>query len=133
MKTTAIKDAFSKSEMLAEISEETGLPRKDVVAVMDSLEMIISRHLKPRSAGEFKMPGLFKIRTVEKGRFTPQLKRTDWRGRHLAKEECAFAVMGRERTVDLEAADEATRDKWVRSLALWVRYMKAMRKKDAEF
>lgn len=66
MKTTAIKDAFSKSEILAEISEETGLPRKDVVAVMDSLEMIISRHLKPRAAGEFKMPGLFKIRTIEK-------------------------------------------------------------------
>lgn len=66
VKTTAIKDAMSKSEMLAEICEETGLPRKDVTAVLDSLEMVIGRHLKPRAAGEFKMPGLFKIRTVEK-------------------------------------------------------------------
>jgi len=47
---------------------------------------------------------LNKIRTVERGRYTPQLQRKKW-NRYLAKEECAFAIIGRERTVDLEASN----------------------------
>lgn len=66
MKETAIKEAYSKSQILNEIAEDTELTRKDVQSVLNSLENIMRRHLKNRGAGEFKMPGLFKIRTIKK-------------------------------------------------------------------
>lgn len=58
----------------------------------------------PKKPADEKTPKmkLSGIRRVEKGRYTPQLQRKKW-NRYLAKEECAFAIIGRERTVDLEA------------------------------
>ena len=38
---------------------------------------------------------VFKIRSVERGRCTPQLQRKTLMGKFLAKEECSFAVLGR--------------------------------------
>jgi nucleoid DNA-binding protein len=63
---SAIKDPLTKTQLLASIAEETGLSRKDVAAVMDSLSGTIARHLKKRGAGQFTMPGLMKIKTVKK-------------------------------------------------------------------
>lgn len=65
-KTTAITEKYSKTRMVAEIAEVTGLTRKDVNAVMDELSTIIERHIKKRGAGEFTLPGLLKIKTVKK-------------------------------------------------------------------
>ena len=48
---------LSKTQMLNAISEQSGLARKDVTAVMDSLSSVIEGHLKPGAAGVFKMPG----------------------------------------------------------------------------
>lgn len=65
-KTTAVTEKMSKSAILNEIAGNTGLARKDVVAVMDELESVIERHVKKRGIGEFSLPGLFKIKTVKK-------------------------------------------------------------------
>ena len=65
-KLTAIKEPFTKTQTLSEISERTGVSRKDVAAVLDELSNVINRHVRKRSAGEFTMPGLFKIITVKK-------------------------------------------------------------------
>jgi nucleoid DNA-binding protein len=65
-KTTVITEKMSKSGILNEIAGNTGLARKDVVAVMDELESVIERHVKKRGIGEFSLPGLFKIKTVKK-------------------------------------------------------------------
>ncbi|MEE4382022.1 MAG: HU family DNA-binding protein [Pseudomonadales bacterium] len=65
-KTTVITEKMSKSAILNEIAGNTGLARKDVVAVMDELESVIERHVKKRGIGEFSLPGLFKIKTVKK-------------------------------------------------------------------
>ncbi len=65
-KTTAIATKYSKTQMVAEIAEVTGLTRKDVNAVMDELSSIIERHIKKRGVGEFTLPGLLKIKTVKK-------------------------------------------------------------------
>ena len=62
----AVKEPFTKSELLTSIAGSTGLSRKDVSNVIDELTTAISRHVKPRGPGEFKMPGLFKIKTVHK-------------------------------------------------------------------
>jgi nucleoid DNA-binding protein len=61
-KITAIKNAFTKTQLYAHISEETGLARVDVAKVFDSLGDVINGHIKSRGAGEFKVPGLMKIK-----------------------------------------------------------------------
>lgn len=65
-KTTAIKERFTKTQILAEISENTELSKKQVQSVLDELTDIIDRHIKKRACGEFVFPGLLKIQTVKK-------------------------------------------------------------------
>ena len=66
LKKTAIKTRYTKSAILAEIAENTDLSRKRVGAVFDELADLIERHIKKGGAGEFTMPGLLKIKTVNK-------------------------------------------------------------------
>mgnify|MGYP000203093556 CR=1 FL=1 len=65
-KNSAVKERFNKTQILAEIAENTGLSKKEVGAVFDELGVVIERHIKKRAIGEFVMPGLFKIVTVKK-------------------------------------------------------------------
>ena len=65
-KSTAIKDPMNKSQLLNELSANTGLARKDVAAVVDELGSVIERHIRKRGAGSFTMPGLMKITTQRK-------------------------------------------------------------------
>lgn len=54
----------TKSEVLAQISKETGLTRQQVNAVFDSLKGIMRKSL--RSHGLFTLPGLMKLKVVKK-------------------------------------------------------------------
>ena len=65
-KVKAIKNAYTKSALYAHISEDTGLARKDIAKVFDSLSEVIEGHIKSRGAGEFKVPGLLKIKVNKK-------------------------------------------------------------------
>ena len=57
----------TKSEIYAQIVEDTGLTRKDVAAVFDSLNGQIKKNLGGRGApGMFTVPGLLKLRVVKK-------------------------------------------------------------------
>ncbi|MEJ2601919.1 MAG: HU family DNA-binding protein [Gammaproteobacteria bacterium] len=63
----AAKKAPTKSEIFKHISEDTGLTRKDVAAVFDSLSGLIKKNLGARGApGTFTLPGLLKMRVVKK-------------------------------------------------------------------
>lgn len=63
----AIKSKQSKREILAAITEETGLTRKDVVAVLDSVAKMARRHVMKRGSGEFSIPELgIKVRRVDR-------------------------------------------------------------------
>ena len=65
-KVTAVRQPMTKAQLLSAIAEETGLTRKQVADVMDSLGGQIQRHIKKRGPGTFTMPSLLKIRTVRK-------------------------------------------------------------------
>lgn len=65
-KTTAITEKFTKSQILDELATSTGLSKRQVAGVLDELSGVIERHVKKRAVGEFTLPGLFKIKTVEK-------------------------------------------------------------------
>lgn len=63
---TAVKKPPTKSEILAHLSDETELSRKEVAAVLDSLSGLIETNLKPRGPGIFNLPGMFKIKVNKK-------------------------------------------------------------------
>jgi nucleoid DNA-binding protein len=65
-KTVALKEKMTKTQVLAEIAENTQLSRKQVSAVFEELESLIERSIKKRSVGEFTVPGLMKITTQKK-------------------------------------------------------------------
>lgn len=65
-KKAAITEKMTKSQMLTEIAESTELNRRQVSAVFEELESLISRSVGKRGHGEFVIPGLLKITTVKK-------------------------------------------------------------------
>lgn len=64
--TGPITETMTKSQILNHISESTELSRKEVTAVIDELTNLIERHVKKKAVGEFKLPGLMKIKVVKK-------------------------------------------------------------------
>ena len=48
-------------------------------------------------------------------------------GRYLAKEECSFAIVGSDRTFDIECPSEQARDKWVSALEILKAYLAALK------
>ena len=57
----------TKSEIYTSIAEDTGLTKKDVAAVFDSLAGQIRKNLGGRDGpGMFSVPGLLKMRVVKK-------------------------------------------------------------------
>lgn len=65
-KLTAVKEKFTKTQLINELVEKTELSKKEVSSVLDELGDIIERHVKKRAVGEFTLPGLLKIKTVKK-------------------------------------------------------------------
>ena len=63
---SAVKKPMTKSEIFSEISENTGLTKKEVAGVFDELGVVIERHIKKRGAGQFTLPGLLKIKAVKR-------------------------------------------------------------------
>ena len=60
-----IKEALSKSALVAHISEFTSVAAKDVRNVLAALENTVHASVSKKGAGSFTMPGLFKITAVE--------------------------------------------------------------------
>ncbi len=100
--------------------------------VTDDLKYIVWKDPKKPLEAKNKMK-IFKIRSIEKGRCTEQLMRKNILGRWLAKDECSFAVLGRDRTIDLECATGVERDKWVDTLTLLLRYSQQQKIEDSKF
>jgi nucleoid DNA-binding protein len=65
-KIKPVKDKLTKTQILDQIAQNTGLTRKAVGGVLDSLTDVIEAHVNKRGAGEFVLPGLLKITTVRK-------------------------------------------------------------------
>ncbi len=65
-KLVAIKEKYTKTQILNELADKTELSRKQVSSVIDELGDLIERHIKKRAVGEFALPGLLKITTVRK-------------------------------------------------------------------
>lgn len=60
-KKAAGKKPMTKTEMLTSLAESTGLSKKEVGGVLDSLSDLIAESLSKKGAGVFNFPGLVKI------------------------------------------------------------------------
>jgi nucleoid DNA-binding protein len=58
--------AATKTQMYQQLAEKTGLSRKQVTEFFDALTELIKQEVGKKGPGEFKLPGLLKIRRVEK-------------------------------------------------------------------
>ncbi|ARP94869.1 HU family DNA-binding protein [Bordetella genomosp. 13] len=56
-----IKEALNKSQLIAHLVESTGIEAKSVKAVLAGLESSVLGSIDKKGAGEFTLPGLFKI------------------------------------------------------------------------
>jgi len=65
-KASAVQKSMTKTQVFSEISEDTGLTKKQVASVFDALSSVIDRHVRKRAVGQFTLPGLLKIKTVKK-------------------------------------------------------------------
>ena len=59
-----IKDALSKSGLVAHLSENSGVAAKEVRAVLAALEGAVAGSVHKKGAGSFTLPGLLKISAV---------------------------------------------------------------------
>ena len=63
--TSPIAARYTKTQILQEIADNTGLSKQNVSSVLDELGGLIERHVKKGGAGEFALPGLLKIKAVK--------------------------------------------------------------------
>lgn len=49
-----------------QLSVNTSVSKKEVAAVLEELGVLIERHVKKRAVGEFTLPGLLKIKSVQR-------------------------------------------------------------------
>jgi len=57
----AIKEALNKSQLVSYLVEQTGVDTKSVKAVLAGLEASVLGSINKKGAGEFTLPGLFKV------------------------------------------------------------------------
>jgi len=65
-KIAAVRKPMTKSAIIGEIALNIELNKKQVSSVLDELSILIERHIKKRSPGQFILPGLMKIEVKKK-------------------------------------------------------------------
>jgi nucleoid DNA-binding protein len=59
-----IKEAFNKTSLIAHLAEQASVETKHVKAVLSALELAVLGAVHKKGAGNFTLPGLFKINAV---------------------------------------------------------------------
>jgi len=62
----AAKKPMNKTEILAALSETTGLTKQQVAGLFDELAKLIGKNLGDTGPGTFAIPGLFQIKVARK-------------------------------------------------------------------
>ena len=60
------KKRMSKTQFVASLAKDSGLSRKQINSVLDSLNTKVAQQLSKRGPGEVLIPGLLKLTTVNK-------------------------------------------------------------------
>lgn len=65
-KSTVITKPFNSTQTIKHLAATSGVQKKDVVAIIDTLTDLIRAHLKKNGPGEFTLLGLAKFRLAHK-------------------------------------------------------------------
>jgi len=57
---------MSKSQFVTALAEKSGLNKKQVTSVLDTLNAMVAQQLSKRGPGEVLIPGLLRLNVVEK-------------------------------------------------------------------
>jgi len=60
-----IKKSLNKTELTAVLAEQSGVEPKAVKAVLAALDSVVAASVAKKGAGEFTMPGLFKVTATQ--------------------------------------------------------------------
>jgi nucleoid DNA-binding protein len=102
---TTAKKALSKTEIIAALSESTGLHRQQVANFLEELTSLIHRNLGESGPGVFTVPGLMKI-SVNRKPATPERE-----GLHpITKQPTIFKAKPARNVVKIQAL-KALKDK----------------------
>jgi nucleoid DNA-binding protein len=82
-----ITEPMSKSQLVAYISEQSGVEPRNVRAVLEGLEQAVASSINKKGAGQFTLPGMLKI-TATAVAAKPKRKGID----PFTKEERTFAA-----------------------------------------
>lgn len=83
-KLTSIQSKQTKTQVIAAISEDTGLSKKEVASVFSNLGELIQRHMQARGSGEFTIPDAgVKIRRVIKPARKARMGRNPFTGEEI--------------------------------------------------
>lgn len=66
MAKAATQKPMTKSQVMAHLAEETGLSKKQIQSVFESLTETVKGQLGKKGPGVFVLPGLIKLRLVKK-------------------------------------------------------------------
>jgi nucleoid DNA-binding protein len=72
--------AATKSAMFQELAAKTGLARKEVATLFDGLAKYIEEQIGKKGPGVFTLPGLLKVKRVEKPATKPRQGRNPQTG-----------------------------------------------------
>ncbi len=61
--TGPITEKMTKGQIVASVSDATGLSKKEVSSVLDAYDSLVERSVSKRGIGEFTIPGILKITT----------------------------------------------------------------------
>lgn len=61
-----VTEKLSKSALMAWLAGDSGLSTKEVSRVMNSLERLIEASVGPNGVGQFTLPGLLRMSTVQR-------------------------------------------------------------------
>ena len=90
------KKPMTKTEMIAALSDSTGLTKQQVVSLFDELATLIKKELGEEGAGIFNISNLLKIKAVRKPA-TPERKGIN----PFTKEETVFKAKPAQNVVKL--------------------------------
>jgi len=113
---------------------KTAPPRKKHVYCDIEFKKIIWKDPKERGVNPKNTMKIGLIKQVEKGYCTPPLQRVTLIGKKaMAKEDCSFACIGRERSVDLECSSHEEREKWVHAIEVLLEWKKGLKMQASVF
>ena len=125
-----IRNFLISGQLLTKHSK-TAPPRPRHVYVTADLKWLIWKDPKRPLHPDNKMK-TWKLRGCERGRCSQQLLRKRF-GKYLCREEGGFAIVGRDRNVDLECESEKDREKWMEAIQAFVAWLKWTKKNASQF